>query len=88
MSILLELERINSNYGDSHILFDLSLHVERNEVVALLGRNGAGKSTTSKSLIGLVGPHRARRNANAKAAASCHCVPRAATGARGATHFR
>jgi len=56
MSALLEVEKINSYYGDSHILFDISLHVEKNEVVALLGRNGAGKSTTLKSLIGLVQP--------------------------------
>ncbi len=53
---LLEVERLNSFYGDSHILFDVSLHVEANEVVALLGRNGAGKSTTLKSLIGAVRP--------------------------------
>ena len=56
MSALLEVDRINSYYGDSHILFDVSLRVEKNEVVALLGRNGAGKSTTLKSLIGLVRP--------------------------------
>jgi branched-chain amino acid transport system ATP-binding protein len=60
MSVLLEVERINSYYGDSHILFDLSLYVQRNEVVALLGRNGAGKSTTLKSLIGLVRPRSGR----------------------------
>jgi branched-chain amino acid transport system ATP-binding protein len=54
MSALLEVDRINSFYGDSHILFDVSLRVDRNEVVALLGRNGAGKSTTLKSLIGAV----------------------------------
>jgi len=56
MSALLEVDRINSYYGDSHILFDVSLRVAKNEVVALLGRNGAGKSTTLKSLIGLVRP--------------------------------
>ena len=56
MSALLEVERINSYYGDSHILFDVSLHVEKSEVVALLGRNGAGKSTTLKSLMGVVRP--------------------------------
>jgi branched-chain amino acid transport system ATP-binding protein len=56
MSALLEVQGINSFYGDSHILFDVSLRIERNEVVALLGRNGAGKSTTLKSLIGLVRP--------------------------------
>ena len=53
---LLEVEGLNSYYGDSHILFDVSLRVERNEVVALLGRNGAGKSTTLKSLMGVVTP--------------------------------
>ena len=49
-----EAEGINSYYGDSHILFDVSLRVERHEVVALLGRNGAGKSTTLKTLMGIV----------------------------------
>jgi branched-chain amino acid transport system ATP-binding protein len=53
---LLEASGLNSYYGDSHILFDVSLRVERNEVVALLGRNGAGKSTTLKSLMGVVTP--------------------------------
>ncbi|CAM5197569.1 Branched-chain amino acid transport system ATP-binding protein OS=Castellaniella defragrans OX=75697 GN=HNR28_003595 PE=3 SV=1 [Castellaniella defragrans] len=51
---LLEVDRINSFYGDSHILFDVSMRVEEHEVVALLGRNGAGKSTTLKSLMGMV----------------------------------
>ncbi|HZK92062.1 MAG TPA: ABC transporter ATP-binding protein [Stellaceae bacterium] len=60
MSALLEVDRINSFYGDSHILFDVSLRVARNEVVALLGRNGAGKSTTLKSLIGAVRPRSGR----------------------------
>ncbi|MEO8778694.1 MAG: ABC transporter ATP-binding protein [Rhodanobacter sp.] len=53
---LLETDKINSYYGDSHILFDVSLRVEEHEVVALLGRNGAGKSTTLKSLMGVVQP--------------------------------
>ncbi len=53
---LLEVEGLNSYYGDSHILFDVALKVERSEVVALLGRNGAGKSTTLKSLMGVVTP--------------------------------
>jgi branched-chain amino acid transport system ATP-binding protein len=53
---LLEVKGLNSYYGDSHILFDVSLEVAKNEVVALLGRNGAGKSTTLKSLMGVVTP--------------------------------
>jgi branched-chain amino acid transport system ATP-binding protein len=53
---LLEVSGLNTYYGDSHILFDVALTIERNEVVALLGRNGAGKSTTLKSLMGIVAP--------------------------------
>jgi branched-chain amino acid transport system ATP-binding protein len=53
---LLEVTGLNSYYGDSHILFDVSIRVEKNEVVALLGRNGAGKSTTLKSVMGVVTP--------------------------------
>ena len=53
---LLEVHGLNSYYADSHILFDVGMHVERNEVVALIGRNGAGKSTTLKSLMGVVRP--------------------------------
>ena len=51
---LLTVERLNAFYGRAHILFDVDLHVKRGEVVALIGRNGAGKSTTLKSIIGLV----------------------------------
>ena len=50
----LTVDKINSFYGDSHILFDVTMRLEQKEVVALLGRNGAGKSTTLKSLVGLV----------------------------------
>ena len=53
---LLEAKALNSYYGDLHILFDVSLRVEAHEVVALLGRNGAGKSTTLKSLMGVLRP--------------------------------
>jgi branched-chain amino acid transport system ATP-binding protein len=55
MSIL-QLARINTFYGLSHILFDISLEIKKGEMVCLLGRNGAGKSTTLKSIMGLVSP--------------------------------
>src|SRR3954469_5849511 len=53
---LLEAQGLNSYYGDSHILFDVSLRGEKREGVAALARNGAGKSTTLKSLMGVVAP--------------------------------
>ena len=52
----LEVKDINSYYGKSHILFGISLSVQSGQVVGLIGRNGAGKSTTFKSIIGLVPP--------------------------------
>jgi branched-chain amino acid transport system ATP-binding protein len=53
---LLEVNAINTYYGEAHALFDVSLHVEQHEVVALLGRNGAGKSTTMKTIMGVMAP--------------------------------
>jgi branched-chain amino acid transport system ATP-binding protein len=53
---LLEVRGLDSAYGESQVLFGLSLEVSRGEVVALLGRNGAGKSTTLASVMGLVKP--------------------------------
>lgn len=53
---MLELKNVDSFYGAAHILRSLSLRVNRHEVVALLGRNGAGKSTTLKSIMGLLRP--------------------------------
>src|SRR5256885_9864644 len=50
----LSVEGLNSYYGPAHILFDIALEVSQGEVVALLGRNGAGKSTTFRSIVGLV----------------------------------
>lgn len=51
---MLKITGLNTYYGRAHILSDLSLEARRGEVVVLLGRNGAGKSTTMKSVIGLV----------------------------------
>ena len=52
---VLEIDSVNAWYGESHILRDVSLDVREGEVVTLLGRNGAGRTTTLKSVLGLVG---------------------------------
>jgi branched-chain amino acid transport system ATP-binding protein len=51
---LLTLDNINAFYGDSHVLHDLSLNLQEGRVLALLGRNGAGKSTCISSIIGFL----------------------------------
>ncbi|MBX3499277.1 MAG: ABC transporter ATP-binding protein [Alphaproteobacteria bacterium] len=53
---MLHVEGLHSHYGRAHILADVGLDAREGEVLALLGRNGAGKSTTLKSVIGLVRP--------------------------------
>ena len=55
--VLLAVDRINTSYGKSHILRDVTFDVRENEIVALLGRNGAGKSTVLKSIVGIAPPH-------------------------------
>jgi len=57
---MLSLEGVHSHYGKSHILHGVSIRVERGEVVGLLGRNGVGKSTTLKTIMGLVRPSEGR----------------------------
>src|SRR5438552_14030991 len=57
---LVELEAVHTHYGKSHILDGVSLKVGRGEVVGLLGRNGVGKSTTLKTIMGLVSPARGK----------------------------
>ena len=57
---MLSVEAVHSYYGKAHILDGLSFEVRRGEVVALLGRNGAGKSTTMKSVMQLVRPRQGR----------------------------
>jgi len=54
--MLLEVKALNTFYGASHVLQGISLNVNQGELVALLGRNGMGKSTTLKSIMGLVRP--------------------------------
>ena len=55
---LLEVEKIETSYGLSQALFGISLMVEPGEIVALLGRNGVGKTTVMRSIIGLTPPNR------------------------------
>src|SRR5262245_37966240 len=53
---LIAVDDLHTYYGKSHILHGVTLHVRRGEVVGLLGRNGVGKSTTLKTIMGLVRP--------------------------------
>jgi branched-chain amino acid transport system ATP-binding protein len=52
---VLRIAGLHAYYGESHVLHGVDCHVERGEVVTLLGRNGAGRTTTMKALLGLVG---------------------------------
>ena len=56
MSALLELKDVHTAYGLSRVLFGISLHVNEGECVCLLGRNGVGKTTTLRSVMGLTPP--------------------------------
>ena len=58
--MLLTVEDLHAHYGKSHILHGVSLTVDAGEIVCLLGRNGVGKSTTLKSVMGLLTPSRGR----------------------------
>jgi branched-chain amino acid transport system ATP-binding protein len=59
---LLSVSGLNAFYGRAHILFDVALEVGRGEVVALMGRNGAGKSTTMKAVMGMLPKTRGQVN--------------------------
>jgi len=54
--MILEMRDVHTYYGTSHVLFGVSLDVDRGEVVCLMGRNGAGKSTTFRTVMGLTPP--------------------------------
>ncbi len=55
---MLEIRGLNAGYGEVQVLWDVSLRVERGEIVSLIGANGAGKTTTLKSVMGIVKPFR------------------------------
>ena len=57
---MLALEKVNTYYGNSHVLHDVSLKVEQGEVVALVGRNGVGKTTSMRTVMGLTPARRGR----------------------------
>ena len=59
--MFLEVKDLNTYYGASHVLQGISLDVDKGEIVGLLGRNGMGKSTALKSIMGLVKPKSGRR---------------------------
>ncbi len=56
--MMLDVSEIHTYYGLSHVLFGVSLTVNQGEIVCLLGRNGAGKSTTMRSIMGLIPPQK------------------------------
>ena len=60
MSALLELEAVDTYYGPIHILQGLTLRIEKGELVCLLGGNASGKSTTLKTILGIVQPRKGR----------------------------
>ena len=53
---MLEVKEIHTYYGESHVLFGVSMNIDEGEVVCLLGRNGVGKTTSIKSIMGLTPP--------------------------------
>jgi branched-chain amino acid transport system ATP-binding protein len=54
---MLEVEGLQTSYGQSQVLFDVGFEIRRGEVVTLLGRNGMGKTTTVRSIMGMTPPH-------------------------------
>ena len=70
--MLLKAEEIHSYYGKSHILHGVSMQLDRGDIVCILGRNGVGKSTTLKSIMGIVKPRRGSIRFNGEELAGRH----------------
>ena len=64
---MLEIKNVETSYGSSQVLFGMSLNVDRGEMVTLLGRNGMGKTTTIRSIMGLIPTHGGEINFKGKA---------------------
>lgn len=79
---MLTVEGLQASYGDSRVLFGVDLKVDRGEVVTLLGRNGMGKTTTVRSIFGLLKPRGGRVSIDGRdlTAAAPHLVARAGLG--------
>ena len=58
MMTMLQIKGLNTYYGESHILRDIDMNINQGEMICLIGRNGVGKTTLLKSLIGLLSPRR------------------------------
>ena len=56
-SVILEVQNLHAFYGKSHVLHGVQFHVEEGQIVGLLGRNGSGRSTTAKAIMGMVECH-------------------------------
>jgi branched-chain amino acid transport system ATP-binding protein len=65
MAVALEIKDLHAWYGESHILHGVDMHVGQGEVVTLLGRNGAGRTTTLRAIMGLTGSRRGSIRVNA-----------------------
>ena len=53
---MLQLNKVNTYYEKSHVLFDISMEIKKGEIIGLVGRNGVGKTTTMKTIMGLTPP--------------------------------
>jgi branched-chain amino acid transport system ATP-binding protein len=68
---VLEVEGLKAGYGPAEVLFGVSLALRPGEVAALMGRNGAGKSTTLKAIMGLLPPRAGRIRFAARTSPGC-----------------
>ena len=88
---MLTVEGLKTSYGQSQVLFGVDLEVRRGEVVTLLGRNGMGKTTTIRSIMGMTPPHGGTDHVRRAGAARPDLVPhrqaRARPGAGGTLHL-